>query len=45
MKWGGKMKIDMINFKDDSVIWKQIEKRDGLTFMRIRKSKKGVVLR
>jgi hypothetical protein len=38
------MKIDTIKFQNGVMIWKQIEERDGLTFMRIKKSRKGVVL-
>jgi len=42
---GRKMKIDFIDVRSNVMIWKQIEKRDGLTFMRIKKSRKGVLLK
>jgi hypothetical protein len=38
------MKIDTIKIQNGFMIWKQIEKRDGLTFMRIKKSRKEVIL-
>jgi len=39
------MKVDVMNFKDNFMIWKQIEKRNGVTYMRIKKRRKGVELK
>jgi hypothetical protein len=41
---GVKMQIDTIKIQNGVMVWKQIERKKGLTFMRIKKSKKGVVL-
>jgi len=42
---GGILKIDLIKIQDNVMMWKQVEKKAGLIFMRIMKRSRRVWFR